>query len=78
MAANWLAVVGEGDEVWHLGDFMVGRRVDPAALLAQLPGRKHLVTGNNDAPALAGLPGYQATSGTHPLAPLRTQPPPLR
>jgi calcineurin-like phosphoesterase family protein len=58
MLANWQAVVGEDDEVWHLGDFAVGRRADAAALLAQLPGRKHLVTGNNDPPATVALPGW--------------------
>jgi calcineurin-like phosphoesterase family protein len=58
MVANWQAVVGEDDEVWHLGDFAVGRRVDVATVLAQLPGRKHLVTGNNDSPATIALPGW--------------------
>ena len=35
-----------------------GRRVDVAGLLAQLPGRKHLVTGNNDPPGTTGQPGW--------------------
>ncbi len=58
MVAAWQATVGPGDEVWHLGDFAVGRRVDAAALLALLPGRKHLVTGNNDPAATAAAPGW--------------------
>ena len=58
MAANWRARVTAADEVWHLGDFAVGRRVDAAGLLAALPGRKHLVTGNNDPAATAALPGW--------------------
>ena len=58
MLAAWQAVVGPADEVWHLGDFAVGRRVDAAGLLATLPGRKHLVTGNNDPAAITALPGW--------------------
>ncbi len=58
MVASWREVVGADDEVWHLGDFAVGRQVDGAALLAQLPGRKHLVTGNNDPAATTGLSGW--------------------
>ena len=48
MVANWRRVVRDGDDVWHLGDFALGKRTDRAALLAALPGRKHLVVGNND------------------------------
>ncbi len=58
MLAGWQAAVGPADEVWHLGDFAVGRRVDAAGLLAALPGRKHLVTGNNDPAATTALPGW--------------------
>ena len=58
MLEGWQAVVGAEDDVWHLGDFVVGRRVDAAGLLAALPGRKHLVTGNNDPAAVAALPGW--------------------
>lgn len=58
MLAAWQATVGPDDEVWHLGDFAVGRRVDAAGLLAALPGRKHLVTGNNDPAAVTALPGW--------------------
>lgn len=60
MAAAWQGVVGHDDEVWHLGDFAVGRRVDAAALLAALPGRKHLVTGNNDPVSTTAAPGWQS------------------
>ncbi len=58
IAANWQARVTAADEVWHLGDFAVGRRVDAAGLLAALPGRKHLVTGNNDPATTTALPGW--------------------
>ena len=61
MVANWRAVVGANDDVWHLGDFAIGKRVDAAALLAALPGRKHLVAGNNDpATPAAGWSSVQA------------------
>ena len=58
MIAAWQGVVGTGDDVWHLGDFALGRKVDGAAVLSALPGRKHLVTGNNDTAATAALPGW--------------------
>ncbi len=58
MIAAWQQTVGRDDEVWHLGDFAVGRRVDPAGLLGALPGRKHLVTGNNDPAATTGSAGW--------------------
>jgi len=59
MVARWNEVVGADDEVWHLGDFAVRQpaaRMD--ALLGALAGRKHLIVGNNDGPATAGLPGW--------------------
>jgi calcineurin-like phosphoesterase family protein len=59
MVAAWNAAVGADDEVWHLGDFAVRQ---PAArlgeLLDALAGTKHLVVGNNDGPATAGLSGW--------------------
>jgi calcineurin-like phosphoesterase family protein len=58
MVAAWQQRVGPDDEVWHLGDFALGRRTDAAGLLAALPGRKHLVLGNNDPAATAALPGW--------------------
>lgn len=49
MVARWNAVVGRGDEVWHLGDFAVGLTVSATtAVLGALNGRKHLIVGNND------------------------------
>ena len=58
MIARWNERVTEADEVWHLGDFAVGRRVDRAALLAGLRGRKHLIVGNNDAAETVAEPGW--------------------
>jgi calcineurin-like phosphoesterase family protein len=56
MVARWNEVVGPQDEVWHLGDFAV--RQSPARigeLLDGLRGAKHLIVGNNDGTATAGL-----------------------
>ena len=60
MVAAWRDTVGADDDIWHLGDFAVGRRVDAAALLAALPGRKHLVPGNNDPSGTTDLPGWDS------------------
>ncbi len=64
MVARWNEVVGPGDEVWHLGDFVVRRNAAEAAaaLLGRLNGRKHLVIGNNDPPAVAALPGWASAA----------------
>jgi calcineurin-like phosphoesterase family protein len=59
MLARWNEVVGEDDEIWHLGDFAVGPKSEAiAALLESLNGRKHLITGNNDGPATTAQPGW--------------------
>ena len=56
---RWNATVARGDDVWHLGDFALRLPVDAAGtLLRRLHGRKHLVIGNNDPPAIAALPGW--------------------
>ena len=60
LVAAWQARVEPGDEVWHLGDFALGRRTDAAGLLASLPGSKHLILGNNDPAATANLPGWSS------------------
>ena len=57
LVANWNAVVGPEDEVWHLGDFAIGLDAERiAALLERLNGRKHLVAGNNDGEPTLGQP----------------------
>lgn len=59
LVARWNEAVGPQDEVWHLGDFALGRTpAQMAALLDRLHGRKHLVTGNNDGPAAVALAGW--------------------
>jgi len=46
---NWRSVVDSDDEVWILGDLARGSKLDDMlALVAGLPGTKHLVTGNHD------------------------------
>ena len=56
MVARWNETVQTDDEVWHLGDFALRMGVAAAAaLLRSLNGRKHLITGNNDPPEIAGL-----------------------
>lgn len=61
LLANWNAVVGPEDEVWHLGD--VARRAgDVPALLARLNGRKHLLLGNNDPPGTAAAAGWDSVA----------------
>ena len=57
MLARWNAAVAPDDEVWHLGDFALGR-ADRAALLGTLHGRKHLIGGNNDSDATTTLAGW--------------------
>jgi len=59
MAANWNAVVGPEDEVWHLGDFAL--HLTPEAMAERLDGLngvKRLIAGNNDGPATLALPGW--------------------
>lgn len=59
LIAQWQATVGADDDVWFLGDFAPCHRADAVgALLAELPGRKHLVTGNNDDAATRTHPGW--------------------
>lgn len=56
---RWRDRVGPDDEVWHLGDFALTLRPEARAeLLDGLPGRKHLVTGNNDDADTCALPGW--------------------
>jgi calcineurin-like phosphoesterase family protein len=61
LVANWNAVVGPDDAVWHLGD--VARRPgDVPALLGQLNGRKHLIRGNNDPDATVAAIGWASVA----------------
>ncbi|SEN10315.1 Calcineurin-like phosphoesterase superfamily protein [Sphingomonas gellani] len=57
LIANWNAVVGHDDEVWHLGD-VARRAADVPTLLSRLNGRKHLLRGNNDPDETLAAPGW--------------------
>ncbi len=59
LIAGWNETVGEEDEVWHLGDY-ARKLTDVPALLARLNGRKHLIRGNNDDPAIAHVAGWES------------------
>ncbi len=59
LVANWNAVAGADDEVWHLGDFAVRQPASRIAdLLARLNGRKHLIAGNTDTEATCALSAW--------------------
>ena len=45
---RWNEVIADDDEVWTLGDFALGTIADTLPLVAELAGRKVLVTGNHD------------------------------
>jgi calcineurin-like phosphoesterase family protein len=63
LIAGWNAALGRDDEVWHLGDFAIRQSPERmTALLERLHGRKHLVLGNNDPPATAGLPFWASVA----------------
>jgi calcineurin-like phosphoesterase family protein len=69
MIERWNAVVRQYDEVWHLGDFAVRQsagRVDD--LLRALHGRKHLLVGNNDGPAVTRSTGWHSVQHYAELA----------
>jgi calcineurin-like phosphoesterase family protein len=62
MEQHWTALILPEDDVWHLGDFAIGRSEDAMEnLLSRLPGRKHLVIGNNDDARCVGLSGWSST-----------------
>jgi calcineurin-like phosphoesterase family protein len=69
LRARWNETVAADDEVWHLGDFALRMPVPAIAdLLATLHGRKHLVTGNNDPPAIVALLGWASVQPYAELA----------
>ena len=57
LVANWNAVVGAKDDVWHLGDFGLAlSRPRAEVLFGRLNGRKRLVIGNHDKQSVLHLP----------------------
>ena len=47
-AQTWREQVGRNDVVWVLGDLALGKWREALQLVADLPGTKHLVSGNHD------------------------------
>jgi calcineurin-like phosphoesterase family protein len=66
LVAGWNAVVGEADQIWHLGDF-ARKLIDIPALLARLNGRIHLIRGNNDPSGIEHVPGWASVSDYHEM-----------
>lgn len=56
LIARWNAVVGEHDEVWHVGDVVAASRERCQAIFARLAGVKRLVRGNHDTNRVLDLP----------------------
>lgn len=50
LVERWNEVVKPADSVWHLGDVFMGSQAEGLALISQLNGAKHLITGNHDKP----------------------------
>lgn len=48
MISRWNSVVGENDEVFHLGDFSFGNRAKVESVFRRLNGKIDLVMGNHD------------------------------
>lgn len=48
LVARWNDVVSPGDEVWVLGDFVMGKKDETLPLVSRLNGTKHLIPGNHD------------------------------
>lgn len=48
LITNWNAVVGSNDEVYHLGDIMMGQSHTWDSILNRLNGRIFLIKGNHD------------------------------
>ena len=44
----WVERVAPTDHVWHLGDLTLGKPESALALVATLPGIKHLIVGNHE------------------------------
>ncbi len=60
MIANWNEVVGQDDDVYHLGDFAMGKTAVPN-VLARLNGNIHLIWGNHDSNQVRGLSNWASS-----------------
>lgn len=47
---NHNSLVSHDDDVYHLGDFTMGNRLEGLQILSRLSGKHHLVIGNHDKP----------------------------
>lgn len=57
LIANWNAVVGPRDTVWHLGDFAMKSTPEQCQeIFSRLRGRKCLIKGNHDGKRVLDLP----------------------
>jgi calcineurin-like phosphoesterase family protein len=65
LVENWNSVIGDNDEVWVLGDFMMNTNVQRINdNLSRLRGTKHLIVGNHD-PNIGkckSVPGWTSVS----------------
>ena len=66
LVAGWNSIVGDEDEVWHLGDF-ARKLADVPTLLGALNGRKHLLRGNNDPLGIEQVPGWASVRDYHEM-----------
>ncbi len=48
MIDRWNSVVGQGDHIYHLGDFSFMNRLDTEIVIRRLHGNIHIVRGNHD------------------------------
>ena len=48
LISQWNTIVGDNDEVYHLGDFSLGSPKVTEEVLDRLKGRIHLIKGNHE------------------------------
>lgn len=48
LISNWNSVIGQEDEVYHLGDFALGNKFLVDKILTRLLGKIHFIRGNHD------------------------------
>lgn len=56
LISNWNQAVSDEDEVWHLGDFSLGKAEIVIQYRMRLKGKIHLIWGNHDHPEVRALP----------------------
>jgi calcineurin-like phosphoesterase family protein len=63
LVKRWNAVVSPDDEVYHLGDFCMGKKSRPKMWLPRLNGTIHLIRGNHD----PDVEGFASVRNYHEL-----------